>query len=200
MVNYAGFVNYKDAALGWKKKWTEVNDIAISPKNKFWKIDRRDMKTYMFNDSTSAWDVKGIVTKKMNVGPYNTWTVDKLNKIKKYDGASWTDVTGNAQEIGVGSDQTEYTGEYVFIISTTVTGFEGRNIQKLVSGSFANVDYAPGNPMKIDVDYMGHAWVTDIWGYIHHYTGKEWLVELGNGHDVRHGIDDKVWIVNPYGQ
>jgi len=96
MVNYAGFVNYKDPSTGWTKKWTEVNDIAISPTNKFWKIDRRDMKTYMFNDSTSAWDVKGIVTKKLNVGPHNTWTVDKLNKIKKYDGTTWTDVAGDA--------------------------------------------------------------------------------------------------------
>jgi hypothetical protein len=68
-----------------------------------------------------------------------------------------------------------------------------------VSGSFVNVDYSPINPVKIDVDYMGHAWVIDEWGYIHHYTGKEWLVEQENGHDVRRGFDDKVWIINPYG-
>jgi hypothetical protein len=55
------------------------------------------------------------------------------------------------------------------------------------------------NSVKIDVDYWGHAWIVDEWGYIHHFTGNEWLVEIGNAVDVRHGYDDKVWILNPYG-
>jgi hypothetical protein len=46
---------------------------------------------------------------------------------------------------------------------------------------------------------MGHAWIIDIWGYIHHYTGKEWLVENQNAIDIRHGFDDKLWLINPYG-
>jgi hypothetical protein len=66
------------------------------------------------------------------------------------------------------------------------------------------INDAPTNPVKINVDYLGHAWVVDIFGNIHRYTGQEWLLQDGyakfaNAVDVRRGKDEKIWIMSAYG-
>jgi hypothetical protein len=69
----------------------------------------------------------------------------------------------------------------------------------LINSAFADVANSPSNPMKINVDYMGYAWVTDIWGFIYTYTGDEWINQVGNAVDVQRGSNDEVWILDPYG-
>jgi hypothetical protein len=47
---------------------------------------------------------------------------------------------------------------------------------------------------------MGKAWVTDVWGFIHTYTGHEWITQDEyNAVDVQRGSDDRVWILDIYG-
>ena len=62
------------------------------------------MMPYYF-DGTN-WVKEGVLSEKISVGPFTTWTVDKDNVIKKYQSGSWSTVTGNAREIAVGAEGT----------------------------------------------------------------------------------------------
>jgi hypothetical protein len=193
VVNKAGNA-WKFETSNWTKAFTtpSIRDFGISPTNTFWKLDRIDSKPYSLSGST--WSVQGTISEKIAVGPHYTWTVDSSNNVKKYNGTSWATVTGKAREIGAGADGS------IFTIGNTETAFKGFMVQKLGTSAFADIENTPSSPVKVNVDYMGHAWVTDIWGFIHNYTGKEWIVQVGNAQDAIRGVDDKVWVLNPYGQ
>jgi hypothetical protein len=131
----------------------------------------------------SAWVLKGDVAAQIASGPQYTWTIDNAGKMKKYK-TTWEDVAGDASNLGIGAEGS------VFIITKTETAFEGNSVQKWVTDKFVDVENFPPNLVNINVDYKGEVWATDLLGYIHNYTNKEWLVQDGNAGDVIRGIDN----------
>ena len=69
MVNQAGQSYYKPSS-SWTKRWIDIAQLKISATNEFWKLYKQDKKAYLYNSSTSAWDLKGTAAmERIAVGP-----------------------------------------------------------------------------------------------------------------------------------
>jgi hypothetical protein len=93
-INKAGYVFNKPSS-SWVQVYSGVADLAISPANLFWKLDRTDLKPYEYSsgswvNKSSSW-AQGLA-----VGPQYTWVIDGSNNIKRYSG-SWSNVTGSSR-------------------------------------------------------------------------------------------------------
>ena len=71
----------------------------------------------------------------------------------------------------------------------------------MVDGAWAAVAEAPADPVKIEVDQNGLAWVIDVYGDIYSYTtGSAWIRQAGDAIDIGLGGDGSVWYLDPYGE
>jgi hypothetical protein len=129
ITNRAGKV-YNKPSSSWVKVYDDIGYFAASPSaNTFWKLDRLSLLPYV--GSSSSWSQNGSLAAKIFVGPTHTWTTDSSNNIKKYNGSSWSSVSGKAQDIGVnyeGSVVNLTSTESVFIINLTESAFTGYKV------------------------------------------------------------------------
>jgi hypothetical protein len=104
----------------------------------------------------SNWDIMpGAAGVRVAVDPSGTpWIVNKSNLIYKYNGSTWTPLTGQATDIGIGAD-----GSVYIVSATFVSPSGGYRISKWNgSGWTATVS---GAGINISVDPNGHPWTVN---------------------------------------
>lgn len=115
------------------------------------------------------------------------WVVTKTHTILKYNGSSWDQVPGTANDIGIGGDGS------VFIIGTqfaTATG--GNVIMKLNGTTWTLMPDCAG--VHIAVDPQGTPWVVNLSNIVFQYGGTYlWNPIYGvSGNDIGIGADGSV--------
>ena len=66
----------------------------------------------------------------------------------------------------------------VFKVTNAEYPWLGSSIKKFdqSDNTFKDVDDAPNNILRVDVDMLGQAWAVDLYGIIHSYIGNDWIV------------------------
>jgi len=137
-----------DIGIGANGSVYAINTTLVSPTGGY--------QVVKWNTSTSNWDiVPGGAGVRIAVDATGMpWVVNKSNLIFKYNGSTWTQVTGTATDIGIGGYNS------IYIVGTTlVSPTGGYRISKWNGSGWT--DTASGAGVNIAVDWMGHPWAVN---------------------------------------
>lgn len=155
---------FKKVGANWRDAKTNAVEIAAAG-GQMWILGtdkvQGGFQVYQRKTPTDARSANTFVWNKSNLGAVKLavnaqgfpWAVDSANKIWRFDGNSWTQVTGAAVSIGCGGDG-----------STWIIGTDN-NVYKWVEAT-KSWNQITGTGVAITVDRLGFAWVLDNKGNI----------------------------------
>lgn len=126
----------------------------------------------------------------IDVDPLGTpWVVDMIHNIWRWNGTGWTQMPGAALDIGIGGTA---SAPSVWVIGTSsVPG--GHSVHRWNGSSWV---LAPGQGgVKIDVNELGEAVVTNTSREIWKRSISGWTPLPGQARDITVGADGALWIL-----
>ncbi len=113
------------------------------------------------------------------------WVVNSAGNIFRGDGRTWQQLSGLANDVGVGAD-----GSAWVIGTNNAPG--GFGIWRLQGSNWVQVD---GGAVRITVDPRGEPWVVNADGRIYQRRGGAWRELPGRAVDIGAGANGDVWII-----
>ncbi len=145
---------------------------------------------YRYVSSSNSWQqVTGSNGSRITVDINGTpWFVNTSNDIYRWNGSSWTKLTGSAYDIGAGGSTSANAA--VWIIGTN-----RRMYRWNASSNSWDIKSAGSNGSRIAVDSTGKPWIVNTDQNIYVENGNGWLQVDGKANDIAAGSDGSVWII-----
>jgi hypothetical protein len=118
-------------------------------------------------------------------GRGNPWVVNREGEIFRRNGNAWEQVSGYANDIGVGAD-----GDVWITGANAVSG--GFGIYRWNGRGWSEVD---GGAVRIDVDGQGTPWIVNAEGQIFRRVRNQWERLPGSGRDISVNASGEVWVI-----
>lgn len=205
-----GWISYSiipDAKLGCDgyyyvnyQKGRVARDIDIGADGTKWIVGTEGTQGRIYFYNGTSWELfpSGEAVK-ISVDPSGVlWIIKSNNTIHRWNGSSWVQMPGTAQEIDIGADGS------VYIVGVGNSENQEGQIFKWTGSSWELLPNS--SAMKISVDPSGNPWIITSDNNIHRWTGSSWEQLPETAQDIDIGADGSVYIIgtgnstNPHGR